>query len=68
MLRAVAGGIRFINGVPRRGGGIRPPVNRTWLVAPEGRLLDSGEEYLIESGTTMVVRLPNGSEIRIEAG
>ena len=67
MLRGVRGGILFVNGVPRQGGGIRPPRNGTRLVAPEGRGLSSGEEYLIESGTAMVVRLPNGTEIRIDA-
>ncbi len=67
MLRGVPGGILFVNGVPRRGGGIRPPRNGTWLVAPEGRGLSPGEEYLIESATAMAVRLPNGTEIRIDA-
>ncbi len=67
MIRGVPGGILFVNGVPRRGGGIRPPRNGTRLVVPEGRGLSPGEEYLIESGTAMVVRLPNGTEIRIDA-
>jgi hypothetical protein len=67
MLRGVRGGILLVNGVPRRGGGIRPPRNGTRLVAPEGRGLSPGEEYLIESGTAMVIRLPNGTEIRIDA-
>jgi hypothetical protein len=68
MLRGVSRGILFVNGVPRTGGGIRPPLNGTRLVAPEGRGLSPGEEYLIERGTAMVVRLPNGTEIRIDAG
>jgi hypothetical protein len=67
MLRGVSRGILFVNGVPRRGGGIRPPLHGTRLVAPEGRVLSPGEEYLIESGTAMVVRLPNGTELRIVA-
>jgi hypothetical protein len=67
MLRAIRGGILFINGVPRRGGGIRPPIYGTWLVAPAGRGLLPGEEYLIEAGTSIVVRLPNGTELRINA-
>jgi hypothetical protein len=67
MLKAVSRGILFVNGVPRRGGGIRPPLNGTRLVAPEGRFLSPGEEYLIESGTAMVVRLPNQTELRIDA-
>jgi hypothetical protein len=67
MLRGVSRGILFVNGVPRRGGGIRPPLNGTRLVAPEGRALSPGEEFLIESGTAMVVRLPNRTELRIDA-
>jgi hypothetical protein len=67
MLVGVSRGILFVNGVPRRGGGIRPPLNGTCLVAPEGRFLSPGENYLIESGTTMVLRLPNGTELRIDA-
>ena len=67
MLLGASRGILFVNGVPRRGGGIRPPLNGTRLVAPEGRALSPGEEYLIESGTAMVVRLPNRTELRIDA-
>ena len=67
MLLGVSRGILFVNGVPRRGGGIRPPLNGTRLVAPEGRVLSPGEKYLIESGTAMVVLLPNGTELRIDA-
>jgi hypothetical protein len=67
MLLGVSHGILFVNGVPRRGGGIRPPINGTRLVAPEGRVLSPGEQYRIESGTAMVVRLPNGTELRIDA-
>ncbi len=67
MLLGVSRGILFVNGVPRRGGGIRPPRNGTTLIAPEGRVLSPGEEYLIKSGTAMVVRLPNRTELRIDA-
>ena len=67
MLQGLSRGILFVNGVPRRGGGIRPPLNGTRLVAPSGRDLSPGENYLIESGTAMVVRLPNGTELRIAA-
>ena len=63
----VSRGILFVNGVPRRGGGIRPPRNGTRLVAPEGRVLSPGEEYLIKSGTAMLVVLPNWTELRIDA-
>jgi hypothetical protein len=67
MLRTVPGGVLFVNGVPRQGGGIRPPIHGTRLVAPNGRDLRPGEAYLVQSGTAMVVRLPNGTEIRIDA-
>jgi hypothetical protein len=67
MLLGASRGILFVNGVPARGGGIRPPLNGTRLLAPEGRVLSPGEEYLIESGTAMVVRLPNRTELRIDA-
>jgi hypothetical protein len=67
MLRAIRGGILFVNGVPRRGGGIRPPKNGTRLVAPAGRALLPGEEYMIDAGTAIVVRLPNGTELGINA-
>ena len=67
MLRAVAGGISLVNGVPQRGGGIRVPLNGTWLLAPERRPLGPAEEYLIESGASVVLWLPNESELRIAA-
>ena len=67
MLQGVSRGILFVNGVPRRGGGIRPPLNGTRLLAPEERVLSPGEEYVIESGAAMVVRLPNRTELRIDA-
>jgi hypothetical protein len=67
MLRSIRGGIVFVNGVPRKGGGIRPPRNGTRLLAPAGRSLLPGEEYLIEAGTAIVVRLPNGTELGITA-
>lgn len=68
MLRAAAGGITLVNGVPRRGGGIRPPMNWTRLIAPVSRALAPGEEYLIEQGATIVLLLPNGSHVQIDAG
>jgi hypothetical protein len=67
MLRAADGGIVLVNGVPRRGGGIRPPLNGTWLEAPRQRSLAPGEEYLIEKASAASFRLPNGSTIRISA-
>jgi hypothetical protein len=67
MLLGVSRGILFVNGVPRLGGGIRPPKNGTRLIAPEGRVFSPGEEYLIKSGRAMVVRLPNRTELRIDA-
>ena len=63
MLRGSAQGILFVNGVPRRGGGIRPPRNGTKMLAPANRPMDPGEEYMIEKGTAIKIRLPNGTEI-----
>jgi hypothetical protein len=68
MLRAHPDGVLFVNGVPRRGGGIRPPLCGTWLLSPARRKLEPGEEYLIAWSATAVVWLPNGSQIQIEAG
>ena len=65
MLRHAAGGIVLVNGVPQAGGGIRPPKNGTRLQSPSSRKLDDGEEFLIESGTAVVLRLPNGTEIEV---
>ena len=67
MLKAAHGGILFVNGVPRRGGGIRPPLNGTRMLSPTHRTLDAGEEYLIESGQFAVIELPNGSQVQIAA-
>ncbi len=60
-------GILFVNGVPRRGGGIRPPVNGTILLIPEARFLGKGEEYLIMHGMAIRIRLPNNFEVEISA-
>src|SRR5215213_3502966 len=43
---APGGGIVFTNGVPRVGGGLRPPKNGTMLVSPVLRALAAGEEVL----------------------
>src|SRR5262245_47260257 len=67
MIRAAAGGLLLVNGVPHRGGGIRPPTNGTWLLAPVRRKLEPGEPYLIENGLAIAVWLPNGSYLQIEA-
>jgi hypothetical protein len=67
MIRAAAGGLLLVNGVPRRGGGIRPPMNGTWLLAPVRRILEPGEPYLIENGSAIEVWLPNRSHLQIEA-
>jgi hypothetical protein len=66
-LRAAVGGIMFTNGVPRRGGGIRPPVNRTYLIAPVRRLLMPGEEVLIACGSSIAAELPNRCVLRLGA-
>jgi hypothetical protein len=63
MLRGSVQGILFVNGVPRQDGGIRPPLNGTTMLAPANRLMGQGEEYLIERGTALKIRLPNGTVI-----
>ncbi|MCI0642835.1 MAG: hypothetical protein L0Y70_27450 [Gemmataceae bacterium] len=67
MLRGHACGLVLVNGVPRRGGGIRPPLNGTFLVRPDYRFMWPGEEYVIESTTTTTIQLPNGTVISIRA-
>ena len=68
MLRASSEGIVLLNGVPRRGGGVRPPLNGTWLLEPEYRRMQDGEEYLIRKGTSAKFYLPNGNRVLINAG
>jgi hypothetical protein len=67
MLRGSVQGILFVNGVPRRGGGIRPPMNGTKMLAPANRRMGRGEEYMIEKGTAIKIRLPNGTAILLGA-
>lgn len=68
MLRSSPHGVLFVNGVPKRGGGIRPPVNGTQLVAPAARWFAQGEEFVVERGQSIKIRLPNGTEVNIAAG
>ena len=68
MLRATSEGIVLLNGVPRRGGGVRPPLNGTWLLQPERRRLEDGEEYMIRKGQSVQIRLPNDTSVLINAG
>ena len=63
MLKGSPLGILLVNGVPRRGGGIRPPMNGTILLEPVHRWMEKEEEYLIERGATAKIRLPNGTVI-----
>jgi hypothetical protein len=65
MLRGNGGGIMLTNGVPRRGGGIRPPMNGTLMLLPIHRPMEPGEEYLIEHGANVALGLPNGTVVRI---
>jgi hypothetical protein len=67
MLVYDARGIVLINGVPHREGGIRPPMNGTWLLEPERRFMENGENYLIENGSSATIRLPNKALILISA-
>jgi hypothetical protein len=61
------GGIVLTNGVPGVDGGIRPPTNWTCLLAPEWRVLDPGEELLIERGGVVVIQLPNDCVLQLAA-
>jgi hypothetical protein len=67
MLRGAVQGILFVNGVPRRGGGIRPPLNGTKMLTPDHRRMGQGEEYLIEKGASLQIKLPNGTVIMLRA-
>ena len=67
MLRAASRGVLIVNGVPQPGGGLRTPRNGTELILPERRAMNAGEEYLVESGVTAVIGLPNGSRVQISA-
>lgn len=67
MLRGDERGIVLTNGVPRLGGGIRPPVNATWLLEPDYRAMGPAEELLIERGSATVIWLVNGTVLRIRA-
>jgi hypothetical protein len=68
MLKGMAGGIRFINGVPRRGGGIRTPKNGTWmLVGTEYELMRDAREVDIRRGERAVFLLPNKATVVIGA-
>jgi hypothetical protein len=66
-LRGIPGGLLFLNGVPRRGGGVRPPYNWTLLLAPQRRLMAPAEEYRIDRDSSILIELPNGSQVRIGA-
>lgn len=68
LVKAVPGGIAFVNGVPAPGGGIRPPTNGTQLLVPERRQPEPGEELRIDFGSTAAIRLPNGMEVQLRAG
>ncbi len=67
MLNADPRGVLLTNAVPHREGGIRPPLNGTWLMEPERRALGQGEDYLIERGRTAKICLPNQTIILISA-
>jgi hypothetical protein len=61
------GAVVFTNGVPRVGGGIRPPMNGTKLMAPAVRYLEPGEEVLIPFGEAIAIRLPNRCVLQLKA-
>lgn len=67
MLKAHPLGVLLVNGVPRRGGGIRPPRNWTELTSPLRRMLQPAEEYVIERGQTITIKLPNSARLTLQA-
>ena len=68
MLRESGGGLLLVNGVPSPGGGIRPPLNGTRMLSPEDRELLAGEEYLIPTGASVRLQLPNKAVLELSAG
>lgn len=68
MLRAAVGGVLLVNGVPYVDGGIRPPLNGTYMHSPERRQMEPAEEYLIAWGETVSISLPNRAQLEIRAG
>ena len=52
-------GIIFVNGVPRRGGGIRPPVNWTQMIEPQQRTMAPGERFVVAPGT--IIKITNST-------
>ena len=66
-LKGSPGGVVLINGVPRPGGGIRPPINGTVMLEPTNRTMAQAEEYLIPIGSSVKIRLPNGCEVLLAA-
>ena len=67
MLRAWHVGLVLVNGVPRPGGFIRPPLNGTLMLRPDYRAMHPREEFLIEPRALARIRLPNGTVISIQA-
>jgi hypothetical protein len=67
MLKGSPFGLVLVNGVPRVGGGIRPPLNGTWLLEPQRRRLGPGEEWLIEHGGAIKIWLPNEVTVVVHA-
>jgi hypothetical protein len=67
MLKGSLHGILLLNGVPRRGGGIRPPKNGTVMLEPDYRAMEEGEEFMIARGEAAKIRLPNGTVILLRA-
>ncbi len=64
---ALGGAVVFTNGVPKFGGGVRPPTNDTWMVAPTVRVLGPGEEVRIDCGEAVSIRLPNRCVLQLKA-
>lgn len=66
-LRGVGYGLVLINGVPRRGGGIRTPLNGTVMLSPQHRWMAPEEEFWIKPGNAVRIQLPNSTVLAIRA-
>jgi hypothetical protein len=67
MLHSRDGALVLVNGVPRRGGGIRSPINGTIMLYPSRRWMRPEEEFVIRPGKMARIQLPNGTVIAIRA-
>jgi len=66
-LKGSSKGILLLIGVPGVEGGVRLPVNWTFMVEPVYREMKKGEVFLVERGSSVKIMLPNEARILISA-